>query len=86
MEDYSRLIDFMSLHRISGVTIYGFLRDNHGGIESVQALYRYAAERGVRILPRVGINAYGGIYWEGDHRYIRACLKQHGGDGRIYGW
>lgn len=69
LEDYRRLVDFMSLHRIGGVTIYGFLRDNHSGIEAAQELCRYAAERGVRILPGVGINAYGGIYWEGEHRY-----------------
>ena len=78
LEDYCRLVDFMSLHRISGVTIYGFLRDNHGGIEAAQALCRYANERGVRILPGVGINAYGGIYWEGNHRYnLTTWLRQH---------
>ena len=78
LEDYRRLVDFMSLHRIGGVTIYGFLRDNHGGIEAGQELCRYAAERGVRILPGVGINAYGGIYWEGDHRYnLTHWLRQH---------
>ena len=38
LEDYQRLIDFMSLHRVGGVTIYGFLRDNHGGIEAAQEL------------------------------------------------
>jgi hypothetical protein len=69
LEDYRRLVDFMSRHRLGGVTIYGFLRDNHGGVEAAQSLCRYARERGVRILPGVGINAYGGIYWEGDHRY-----------------
>ena len=69
LEDYCRLVDFMSLNRIGGVTIYGFLRDNHGGIEAAQELCRYATERGVRILPGVGINAYGGIYWEGNHPY-----------------
>jgi hypothetical protein len=78
LEDYRRLVDFMSLHRISGVTIYGFLRDNHDGIEAAQELCRYAAERGVRILPGVGINAYGGIYWEGNHRYnLTNWLRQH---------
>ncbi len=78
LEDYCRLVDFMSLHRIGGVTIYGFLRDNHGGIEAAQELCRYAAERGVRILPGVGINAYGGIYWEGDHRYnLTHWLREH---------
>jgi hypothetical protein len=78
LEDYRRLVDFMSLHRIGGVTIYGFLRDNHGGVEAAQELCRYAAERGVRILPGVGINAYGGIYWEGQHRYnLTNWLRQH---------
>ncbi len=78
LKDYRRLIDFMSLHRIGGVTIYGFLRDNHGGVEAAQELCRYAAERGVRILPGVGINAYGGIYWEGQHRYnLTNWLSQH---------
>jgi hypothetical protein len=78
LEDYERLVDFMSLNRISGVTIYGFLRDNHGGIEAAQALCRYAKERGVRILPGVGINAYGGIYWEGSHKYnLTNWLKEN---------
>jgi hypothetical protein len=68
----------MSLHRINGVTVYGFLRDNHGGVEAAQELCRYAKERGVRILPGVGINAYGGIYWEGNHRYnLTNWLRQH---------
>ena len=69
LEDYRRLVDFMSLNRIPAVTVYGFLRDNHGGVEAAQALCAYASERGVRIMPGVGINAYGGIYWEGGHRY-----------------
>lgn len=69
LQDYMRLIDFMSMNRINGVTIYGFLRDSHGGIDTAKELCRYANERGVRILPGVGINCYGGIYWEGNHRY-----------------
>jgi len=78
LEDYRRLVDFMSLERIGGVTIYGFLRDNHGGVEAAQELCRYAAERGVRILPGVGINAYGGIYWEGEHPYnLSHWLRLH---------
>jgi hypothetical protein len=69
LEDYKRLVDFMSENRISAVTIYGFLRDNHGGVDAAKELCSYAAERGVRILPGVGINAYGGIYWEGNSPY-----------------
>ena len=78
LEDYFRLVDFMSINRIGGVTIYGFLRDCHGGIEAAQQLCKYATERGVRILPGVGINAYGGIYWEGNHRFnLTQWLRQH---------
>jgi len=78
LEDYRRLVDFVSLHRIGGVTIYGFLRDNHGGVEAARELCRYANERGVRILPGVGINAYGGVYWEGGHRYnLTNWLRAH---------
>lgn len=78
LDDYKRLIDFMSLNRIGGVTIYGFLRDSHGGVEAAQDLCRYAHERGVRILPGIGINSYGGIYWEGKHRYnLTTWLRQH---------
>jgi hypothetical protein len=69
VEDYRRLIEFMSQHRLNGLVIYGFLRDGHGGIETAKEIARYGKERGVRILPGVGINAYGGIYWEGNHRY-----------------
>lgn len=65
LEDYKRLVDFMSFNRISGVTIYGFLRDNHGGIEATKELCHYAKERGVRILPGVGINAYGAFIGKG---------------------
>jgi len=69
LEDYKRLIDFMSKNRISAVTIYGFLRDNHGGVEAAKELCEYASKRGVRIMPGVGINAYGGVYWEGESPY-----------------
>ncbi len=78
LQDYQRLIDFMSLNRINGVTIYGFLRDSHGGIAAAQEICRYANERGVRILPGVGINSYGGIYWEGKHHYnLSQWLRQN---------
>ncbi|MGH2371645.1 MAG: hypothetical protein ACRDI2_26030, partial [Chloroflexota bacterium] len=78
LDDYKRLVDFMSRHRIGGVTIYGFLRASHGGVAAAQELCRYANERGVRILPGVGINSYGGIYWEGNHRYnLTTWLRRH---------
>jgi hypothetical protein len=69
LADYRRLVDFCSRQRIGGIIIYGFLRDSHGGIEAAQELCRYANERGVRIIPGIAIGAYGGVYWEGRHRY-----------------
>jgi hypothetical protein len=69
LDDYRRLVDFCSKNRIAAIVIYGFLRDSHGGIEAAQALCRYANERGVRIIPGIAIGAYGGVYWEGNHRY-----------------
>ncbi len=69
LADYKRAVDFASRNRIAAIIIYGFLRDSHGGIEAAQELCCYANERGVRIMPGIAIGAYGGVYWEGDHRY-----------------
>lgn len=69
LEDYRRVVDYASGHQINGVVVYGFLRDDHGGIESAKELCRYANSRGVRILPGVGINSYGGIYYDGRHEF-----------------
>ena len=78
LDDYRRVVDFMSQHRIAALVIYGFFRESHGGLEAAQELCRYANERGVRILPGVAINAYGGIWWEGEHPYnLATWLRQH---------
>ena len=78
LADFRRVVDFMSLNRIAAITIFGFLRDSHGGIEAAQELCRYATERGVRILPGIAINAYGGVVWEMDHRYnLGTWLRTH---------
>ena len=69
LADYRRVVDFCSRNRIAAVVIFGFLRNTHGGIEAGQELCRYANERGVRILPGIAIGSYGGVYWEGEHRY-----------------
>jgi hypothetical protein len=63
--DYKRCVDFMVDHKFNGLIIWGFLRDNHGGIEASQELCEYASRRGVRILPGVGTSGYGGYYYEG---------------------
>ncbi len=69
LRDYKRMVDFCSMNQIAAIVIYGFFRDSHGGVSAAQELCRYANERGVRILPGVAIGAYGGVYWEGDHKY-----------------
>ena len=68
----------MSRNRIAAIAIYGFLRESHGGIAAAQELCRYANERGVRIMPGVAINAYGGIVWEMEHDYnLATWLRRH---------
>ena len=78
LADFKRVVDFMSRNRIAAIAIYGFLRDSHGGIAAAQELCRYANERGVRIMPGVAINAYGGVVWEMDHDFnLATWLRGH---------
>ncbi|XTZ16580.1 hypothetical protein ACQSSU_04080 [Micromonospora echinospora] len=75
--DYRRLVDFCSRERIGGIVVYGLLRDAHGGVEAARELCEYANERGVRIVAGIGVNAYGGIYFDGRHRYnLATWLRQ----------
>lgn len=76
--DYKRCVDFMADHKFNGLIIWGFLRDAHGGVETAQALCRYAARRGVRVLPGVGTSGYAGYYYQGKHPYnADTWLKEH---------
>lgn len=78
LADYKRAVDFASRNRIAAIIIYGFLRDSHGGIAAAQELCHYANERGVRIMPGIAVGAYGGVYWEGEHRYnLSTWLRGH---------
>jgi hypothetical protein len=77
LSDYTRAVDFASENRISALTVYGLLRDIHGGADAARTLCTYAAERGVRIIAGVGINSYGGIYFDGDHPFnLATWLRQ----------
>lgn len=78
VRDYQRMIDLMSRQGIGGVVVYGLLRDSHGGVEAANEVCRYARARGVRVLAGIAINAYGGIYYEGDHPYnLATWLRKH---------
>ena len=68
-EDYRRVVDFSAEHGIGAVGIVGLLRDKHGGVDSARRLAAYAMERGVKIYVIAGLYAYGGIYYEGEHKY-----------------
>ena len=73
--DYKRLIDFFSPLGFTGVIMYGFLRDGHGGIEAAQEICRYAREKGMSVLPGIGINAYGGIEHGWRHHFRRGDVS-----------
>ena len=67
--DYKRVVDFSKEHNINAVGIVGLLRDKHGGVDEARRLCSYANERGVKIYVIAGLYAYGGIYYEGEHKY-----------------
>jgi hypothetical protein len=69
IEDYCRLTDLCARLGFGGIVIFGFLRDDHGGVEAAKTVAAYAASKGVRIMPGVGTTAYGGSYYEGNHEF-----------------
>jgi len=64
LSDYLRMVDFCAKQNINGIVIWGALRAHNGGEEQLRELANYGNERGVRILPGVGIFGYGGIYYD----------------------
>ena len=78
LTDYKACIDYMSENGINGLIIWGFVRDSHGGVAASQELCRYAADRGVQVLPGVGTSGYSGYVFEGKHKYnAQTWIKQH---------
>ena len=72
------MIDYASDHKLNGLIIWGFLNDQHGGIDSAQRLSRYARERSVRILPGFGTVCYGGYYHSGNSPWsLTTWMSQH---------
>ncbi len=78
LRDYELLVEWCGKHGIDAVVVWGLLRDNHGGIESAKKLCDYAHANGVKLLAGVGLNAYGGVYYEGDSPYsLKRHLREH---------
>ncbi|MCX6985476.1 MAG: hypothetical protein NT118_12125 [Lentisphaerae bacterium] len=74
VEDYSALLRWCGRHNIDAVVVWGLLRDCHGGLESAKRLCDVAAKENVRLLCGTGLNAYGGVYYEGNSPY---SLERH---------
>lgn len=50
---FGRAVDFASDHKLNGYILWGFLRDEHGGLNAARELSRYSKRQNVRILPGV---------------------------------
>jgi hypothetical protein len=76
--DYERLTDLAAGLGIRGFIVWGFLRDVHGGVESAKRVADYAASKSIAVMPGVGTNWYGGVYYEGNHPYnIETFVRKH---------
>ena len=69
LQDYKRMVDWCVANGIDAIGIVGLLRDRHGGLDIARELCAYAREKGIFIY----IYAYGGMYYEGNHKY---CLDR----------
>lgn len=75
---FKRLVDYCADAGVWGVIVWGFLRDAHGGVAAARDLCKYARDQGVAILPGVGLCAYGGYFFEGEHPYnLNTYLREH---------
>jgi hypothetical protein len=75
-EDYKRLIDFMNRLGLNHLIIWGALRDCHGGAAKLRELVSYGRRQNVRVAPGMGVNCYGGLFYEGDHEFSLVRLLQ----------
>jgi hypothetical protein len=72
------IVDYMSARRLNGLTLWGFPGGPDGGVAGAQGFCRYANERGVRVLPRIGLTGSEGLFSEGDHAFnLRTWAKAH---------
>lgn len=78
IREYSLLLRWCGQHGIDGVVVWGLLRDGHGGVEAAKRLCEVADEAGVKLLAGVGLNAYGGVYYEGTSEWsLNNHLAKH---------
>lgn len=78
VRDFTALLTWCGRNAIDAVVVWGLLRDCHGGLESAKRLCDVAARENVRLLCGVGLNAYGGVYYEGDSPHnLERHLERH---------
>lgn len=78
LEDYRRLMEFMAEKGLPYLIIWGLLRETHGGEEGAHELLAVARRLGVKVLAGVGVNAYGGFVFEGEHPWsLETWLSRH---------
>ncbi len=77
-EDYRHLMEFMAEKDLRYLIIWGLFRETHGGERAVHELLAIARGCGVKVLPGVGVNAYGGFVFEGEHPWsLETWLREH---------
>lgn len=75
---FKRLVDYSASIGVHAIIVWGFLRDAHGGIDAARELCQYASDRGVGIIPGVGLCSYGGYFFQGDHRFnLNTYIRKH---------
>lgn len=78
VNNYIKMIDSAERYGVEGIIIWGFLRDMHGGVDAAKKIVDHALSKNVKILPGVGIDCYGGIYYEGSSKYnLETYLKEN---------
>ena len=79
MTHFKRAVDFASDHKLNGYIIWGFMRDETGGLETGREISRYAKQQNVRVLPGVCTeNAYGGFTFSHRSEYcLDVWTKEH---------
>jgi hypothetical protein len=72
------IVEYMSSRRLNGLTLWSFPGGPEEGVAGAKELCRYANERGVRVLARIGLTGSAGLFSEGDHAFnLRAWAKAH---------
>ena len=66
IREHSLMLRWCGQNGIEGVVVWGLLRMGMAGVKAATRLCEVADEgAGVKLLAGVGLNAYGGVYYEG---------------------